>query len=422
MTPRSLTALVLVSILTAGSLAACTGDDDSSDPGTLTILSSFTTGNATGDHFAKLKQKFTDETGIKIDVEEANTNDIGNVYEASKLANKERDIVILNFTPTTSDWLPQSQVVDVKKYLDQWGLTDQILPEAMKFWTQPEGVAGFPYIGFNWPVWYNTDLLKKAGVNDVPKTVDDLISASQKLKAQGVGGIVLGGAEWPVQNWITWMIQQYVPADEAQKIFEKGGYCASAGAVKGLNLFGRLRDSGVFIDNVQGYTADQMTTTYRTQKAAMVPNGSWAYPDTPAEVANVTRLAGFPVVSDGIYKKPTAFQGHSNGFFLSPNGEKKIASVEKFIRFMYRQDVVQSWVSDAAQIMSVKPDLLGAARSSLPLVQQGASLAKDVDFMLLPDSYLPSGMDYQPAGTKFIGSRGMKGEEFCKDLDKLYQK
>jgi hypothetical protein len=83
---------------------------------------------------------------------------------------------------------------------------------------------------------------------------------------------------------------------------------------------------------------------------------------------------------------------------------------------------VQGWVSDAAQIMSVKPELLGDAKSSLPLVRQGAGLAKDVDFQLLPDSYIPAGIDYQPAGTKFIGTRGMKGEDFCEDLDKLYQK
>jgi multiple sugar transport system substrate-binding protein len=422
---RHVTAFVLTSVLAAGSLAACSGDDDKGDASTLTILSSFITGNATGDQLKKLNTKFTEQTDIKIDVEEANTNDIGNVYEASKLANKERDLVILNFTPTTSDWLPQGQVVDVKKYMDQWGITEKVVPEALKFWTQDKGIAGFPYTGFNWPIWYNTDLLKKAGVNEVPQTVDDLIAASTKLRAAGIGPMVLGGAEWPVQNWVTWMVQQYTPADEAQKLFEKGGYCASPSAVKGLDLFGKIRDAGVFIDNVQGYTADQMTNAYFQGKAAMMPSGSWAYTNaaiTP-DLANATQLGGFPVSGDGTYKKPTAFQGHSNGFFLSPNGEKKIKSVEKYIKFMYQQDNLQSWVADASQIMSVKADILGDVKSTQPLVVKGNGVTTEkVDFMLLPDSYMPSGMDYQPVATKFIGTKGMKGSDFCKDLDKLYQK
>jgi multiple sugar transport system substrate-binding protein len=419
-----LAALLATASLAAGALTACSGDDAAeTDTQTLTILSSFTTGNATGDHFNKLAKDFTAQTGIQVDVEEANTNDIANTYEASKLADEERDLVILNLTPDTSDWLPQGQVVDVKKYLDEWGLTDKIVPEAMEFWTQADsGVAGFPYTGFNWPVWYNTDLLKQAGVTQVPATVDDLIAASAKLRAAKIPPMVLGGAEWPVQNFITWMVQQFVRPDEAKQIFAKGGYCASPGAVQGLDLLGKLRDSGVFVDNVQGYTADQMTSAYFAGKAAMMPSGSWSYTEAPPAIASATELGGFPVSTGGAYSKPTAFQGHSNGFFLSPNGEKKIASVEKFIKFMYDQPTLQGWVSEGSQIMSVKNDILGSVTSTQPLVVKGNELAPKVDYLVLPDSYIPSGTDYSPAGSEFLGKKNQSGAEFCKTLDKLYQK
>jgi multiple sugar transport system substrate-binding protein len=420
---RGVTALFLTSILAAGSLAACSNDDDAGDSSTLTFLSSFTTGNATGDQFNKLRQKFTEQTGIKTEVQEANTNDMEGAHEAAKLAGKERDIVILNLTPSTTDWLPQGQVVDVKKYMNDWGITDKLEPAAIEYWTQGDKVAGFPFSAFNWPIWYNMDLLKKAGVTEVPKTVDELIASAAKLRAAGVPPMIIGGAEWPVQNFVTWMAQQYVKPADAQKLFEKGGYCANADAVKGLDVLGQLRDAGVFVDNVQGFTADQMTTEYFQGRAAMMPSGSWSYSNASPEIANATTLAGFPVASGGVYSKPTAYQGFNTGFFVSPNGAKKLDAVEKFIKFMYEPANLQSWVSDADQILAVKGDLVGAAQSQKPLVTKGNKVTKEtVDFMLLPDSYIPSGVDYQPAGTEFIGKKGMKGSEFCKTLDKLYTK
>ena len=128
-------------------------------------------GQATGDQFNKLTTAFTKQTGIKVDVEEVNYADLPKAYEAAKLADKERDLVIENLTPDTTDWLPQGQVVDVRQYLDAWGITPKLDPAAVKYWTQGDsGVAGFPFIGFNWPVWYNMDLLKRAGVTSVPAT------------------------------------------------------------------------------------------------------------------------------------------------------------------------------------------------------------------------------------------------------------
>jgi multiple sugar transport system substrate-binding protein len=415
-------AFISVAALVAGTLSASSGGSEpAAETTTLSFLSSFTTGNATGDEFNKLAAQFTAETGIKIDVEEANTNDIADRFEATALAGEERDMVILNLTPSTTDWLPQGLVVDTRKYLDDWGLTPKIKPEAIKYWTQEQGVAGFPFIGFNWPIWYNMDLLKKAGVDKVPATTDDLIAAATKLRAAGIQPMSLGGADWPVQNFVTWMTQQYVKPADAEKLFKSGGYCANPNAVKGLDLLGKLRDAGVFIDNVQGYTADQMTTAYFQGQAAMMPSGSWAYTTASPAIAGATQLGGFPVPSGGAYTKPTAFQGYSAGFFLTKNGEKHIDGVKKFMDFFYSQKVLQSWVSDASQILNVTPTALGDAQATNPLTIKGNKVNADVvDFLLLPDSYIPAGFDYQPVATEFLGTKGMPGAEFCKALDKLY--
>jgi multiple sugar transport system substrate-binding protein len=415
-------AVFATAVVAAGALAACGGKSAAGDPGTITVMSSFTTGQATGDEFTRLTAAFTKQTGIKVDVEEVNYADLPKAYEAAKLADKERDLVIENLTPDTTDWLPQGQVVDVRRYLDEWGITPKLDPAAIKYWTQGDsGVAGFPFIGFNWPVWYNMDLLKRAGVTSVPTTVPELVDTAHKLRTAGIQPMALAGAEWPVQNFTTWMVQQFTPAAEAEQLFGKGGYCGSANARKGLDLFAMLRDQGVFIDNAQGYTADQMTTAFFNGDAAMMPSGSWAYTTAPAAITQATTLAGFPVTPGGIYPKPTAFQGTSAGILLTPNGATKLDSVRKFITFMYDKPNLAKWVSDAGQLLSVDPAQVSGAKSSNALVNKGVALTKDtVDYLLLPDSYIPAGYDYQPVATEFLGHKGETSAEFCKALDGLY--
>jgi multiple sugar transport system substrate-binding protein len=84
--------------------------------------------------------------------------------------------------------------------------------------------------------------------------------------------------------------------------------------------------------------------------------------------------------------------------------------------------VLQGWVSEGSQIMSVKNDILGSVTSTQPLVVAGNEITPKVDYLLLPDSYIPSGTDYSPAGSEFLGKKGQTGAEFCKTLDKLYKK
>jgi multiple sugar transport system substrate-binding protein len=415
-------ALVGAAAIASLSLAACGGDKSkAADTNEISVLSQFTANDANSKAFKAMTDKFSQQTGIKVDIETANNNDITTNYEASKLANKEKDLVALNLSAASSAWLKQGQVVDTSKYLDEWGIKDKLEPDAVKFWTQEDGIAGFPYSGFNWPVWFNMDILGKAGITTVPQTLDELIADAHALRAKNLPTMVLGGGDWPAANFVYWMGQQYMSATDAETIFKKGGFCANPNFVKGLDLMGRLRDEGVFVDNVQGFTADQMTTAYAQGKASMMPSGSWAYTQVPDNIAKATKLSGFPVVSGGQYSKPTGFHGFSNGFFLSPNGEKKIGVIEKFMKFAYAQENLQPWVADASQILAVKPDVIGAVKATNPLAVAGNALSEaNTAWLHLPDTDIPTGVDFQPAATAFLGKKGQPGSQFCKALDKLY--
>ena len=218
------------------------------------------------------------------------------------------------------------------------------------------------------------------------------------------------------------MGQQYVTPDEAKEIFAKGGWCANPNAVKGLDLFGQLRDAGVFVDNVAGYTGDQMTNAYFTGKAA----------DDAVRLVGLHRRLGrerqgrsttsrsWPASRSWrrALRQADRVPGPTR-LLPVPQGRREASTrSQKFIEYMYSDDVLKGWVSEANQILDVKPDdRRPAPTSNAPLVIKGAALADTVDWLVLPDGYFPAGMDYQPAATEFLGRQGTTGADFCQALD-----
>lgn len=389
--------------------------------GKITIMSNMVTGNATGDQLNKNVAAFTAATGIEVDVQEVNGEDLSMTFEAASIAGEQADIVILNLTPDTVDWLPNGLVVDPTQYLEEWGFKGQIQPAAIAAWTNDAGLNGFPFQGFNWPIWYNTALLEKAGVASVPKTFDELITAVKALRAAGIQPFALGGKDWTAQNFVTWTGQQYITPEKAAEVFAKGDWC-DPDVVKGLELFVRMRDEGAFIDNVAGYASDQMTNAYFTGEAAMMPSGSWAYTNAPPDIAEATELAGFPVPEGGHYTMPTAYNGFNTGFFLSPKGVENLDAVKQFFQYMYTSDVLKGWVSEASQTLAVTAESVAGATSDSPLVIKGSQVTDgNTSYMLLPDPYLPEGTDWGPTVTsEFLGQTGTTAADLCQKLEQQY--
>ena len=88
---------------------------------------------------------------------------------------------------------------------------------------------------------------------------------------------------------------------------------------KGIDLFVALRDAGVFVQSVEGLTADTMTAQFFAEDAAIMPSGSWAFEGTPEDLIESVEIGGFPNPSDGVWDKPTAYAGYtSSGLVAQP--------------------------------------------------------------------------------------------------------
>lgn len=422
------------------SLAACTtsgatangANSAGSDAqgGSISVATRWTEGSPKGAILKDEIAQFTKDTGITVNLTSGGEN-IDVTVETAVAAGQAPDVVIVNLFDKTLGWLDKGVTVPVDDYLTKWGLDGTFKDVPLQQWRvgqQADGaLRGFPYSGFTWPVWYNTDLLSKAGVDAVPTTTDELKAAAVKLRAAGIPPMIVGGNDWSGQKLFFQIIQSYMPAKEAQTVFSKGGYCANPDAMKGIQEFVDLRDAGVFVDNVAGFTASEMNNTYYSGGAAMMPAGSWAM--SPAVAADKeggtttvknTTLGGFPMPSDGgAYDKPLAYQGFtSGGFMLTPSGTSpgQIDKTEAFVKFFLNPDVVSNFVKNADSVPAIKGDFSASATN--PLLASALAL-DSVDYGVLPDVWVGSNSDpiTQVTGLAFGDA---SAQDICGGLDHAY--
>ncbi|MEU9202602.1 ABC transporter substrate-binding protein [Streptomyces sp. NPDC048332] len=360
-----------------------------SDPNTLVIHSQMG-GNAPGSPtFRAVVGQFRKENPDITVKNLVNGDDLGQVYETSRLAHAEADVVMVNLYDKTLAWTEVGATVPVGGYLDDWGLRERVIPKAVTEWTDPKGrLRALPYIGANWPVAFNEALLHRAGVDTPPTTSDDLISAARKLRGKGIAPFTVGGNDWTGQKLLAQIIQTFMNPAEARHVYATGDFSGVRGAQDGIAYFADLRDAGVFADKAQGLTSDTMTTQYNTAHAAMESAMSSALAKVPDNVVKTTSVGGFPLAAGAVQSKPTILRTYTvSGFWISPNGVKKIKNVERFIRFMYRPEVVDRFVTEGGRDMAVVTEALS---KDFPLVSKAQQLGDSVSQAVLPDQYIPS--------------------------------
>ncbi|GAA2682935.1 MULTISPECIES: ABC transporter substrate-binding protein [Actinosynnema] len=360
----------------------------SSKPGALSVHTQLSGAVAGAKVFADAVAAYERRTGRPVALLK-NGSDLPIVFETSSLAGAEADVALVNLQGRTLSWTGLGATIPLTGLLDEWGLSDKIIPEALAEWTDGDGnLRAFPFTRTNWPVSYNTRLLEQAGVQ-IPTTSDELIAVAQALRAKGIGPVTVGGSDWSGQKMFLQVIQGFLTPDEAKEVFSSGKLSESPAAIAGVQHFVELRDAGVFVDDVQGYTSDSELTQFNTGKAAIVPAMSSALAKVPAERAKEVVVGGWPKPSrGGVLEHPSvirSFNGH--GIWISRRGAEKLDLIKPFVQNLYSDEVIDSMILGSGRDMSRITDTVS---KDFPLVAQASRLTdQQVSPVMLPDLVIP---------------------------------
>lgn len=221
-------------------------------------------------------------------------------------------------------------------------------------------MMAFPFIASTRTLFYNTDLLAKAGVSGPPKTWDELLAASKKVSALGGGvygyGMPLGneeaqaetsiwtfgaGGSWTDGDKITVNTPQNLEGvQQMQKMVQEKATQPNPGASDRTPML------NVFIQGKIGMAVGLPPTIGQIKEKN--PALKWATAPIPTK-------SGEPVTL-GVADHLMAFKN---------DGKKKVA-ITKFVDYFFAQDTYATWVGaegflpttkSGAEKLSSKPEL-----------------------------------------------------------------
>lgn len=360
---------------------------------------------------------------VTINIDYIPSLDLPSKIETMFLAGNEPDVIVFNYMGPSLDWIKSGLAVPLNDQIKQWGLDSQFKEDALKTWAEPDGrLAGIPLPGFDWPVWYNMDILKKAGVDKIPTTQAEMIDVAQKVRKAGFQPFSIGGKMGALTQLYQTVINQAFTQEDQALHYREGNYGSSDAAKKVTQSFNDLWKAGVFCDGCEGMDWGAMESNYFDGKAAMGFDGMWAYNAAPKAIQEVTTLGGFPVLDGAIADKPSAIMGAfvNQGIFVTRNGAKQMDELGKFITFLHTKAEYQPYL-DAQAALSPLKDISVQPDKTSPLYTQSLALGDKVWRVRAGETLIPAAAwnEWDKIAVATMDHQNT-GEAVIKMLDAMY--
>jgi raffinose/stachyose/melibiose transport system substrate-binding protein len=331
----ALLAFLAVSLIFAGG-----GKQSAGGGKTLSIA---TSANWTKDIDRTLADKFTAETGIKVEFQAIPDDQYFNVLKARLSMGETADIFMTNAGTSLEDFQPE------KNFLELSG-------EPWVARTSDWAIPGISYNGkivaFNlwspdtWSVLYDPAKFQKAGITSIPKTYADFRAACDKLVAAGyIPFYGSGSAVWFQTIWFSAILgvaKQQDP-DYQNKFNNNTLKFADVSAYElALTQLKELHDSGYFGPTFMADTWENSITEMAKGKYAMII----VYSTYQNEVAAATPNSGaekwemfpFPLVDNTEYGISTGGVVH----VINKNSQN-IDAAKAYLNFRSRVDNVEAF-------------------------------------------------------------------------------
>lgn len=263
-------------------------------------------------------------------------------------AGKLPDLVIID-NPDHAAYAQMGLFADVTKYVSKWPERKNYFPGPWKSTTLNGKNYGIPFTSNCLALFYNVDMLKKAGVNP-PETWTDLRASAKKLSGNGTFGLGISAvkSEEGTFQYLPWLLSSGAKIDKLD----------SKQAIKSFAILSDLVKDGSMPKEVINWTQADVMMQFSTGKLAMMVNGPWNIPEVKRNAPNMN-WSVVKIPRDKIFS--SVLGGENFGVvkgknveaswkFLQYVGSPKVVKeyAVKFNMFPPRQDVAgdKAWTED----------------------------------------------------------------------------
>ena len=297
-------------------------------------------------------------------------------------------------------------------------LMDTILPAVADTMKDAEGNGcyGIAIKGNYFGLIYNKALLDQAGVESVPKTLDELKDCVEKLKAAGITPFTGGLAEWWVYKH---MFQHFAGATGDYQglvtAMEKGEASLADYPVIADNFFefiDLVKDNG----DAKPLEADlsaEIAAFASGQAAIICGQGAWVEADVKKIDPEIDMIfTGYPVSDNAEDCK--VITGSDQALHVYNESDNKEA-VLNFVNWWYTSDYGKAWFTEVAGVV---PPITTDVQPDLQIPQQGAAAVEaegslPLGIVLSTDSFHQA---FGEAMQAYVGGNASK-EDTIKAID-----
>jgi multiple sugar transport system substrate-binding protein len=274
--------------------------------------------------------------------------------EIAKLSNTLPDLTVFD-NPDFASFAAAGYLVDLTDRMNAWGQLNEFQPGPLSTVQYKGRTYGIPWYSNDLALFYNKDMLDKAGVQP-PKTWNDLQSAAKKLTRNGVYGLAIAAVKSEVGTF------QFIPW-----LYSAGGSydkLDSPAAVHALSFLAQLIRDGSMSKEVVNWAHGDLSKVFEGGQAAMVIEGSWEVWVLRRDTPNLNwGVAPIPTAQPG-GKSVTDLGGYDVG--ITTNA-KNVDAAFTFLTYIGGKDAEGKYAMGVTSIPSRKDVQLSQEYSQYPI-------------------------------------------------------
>ena len=222
--------------------------------------------NATGPYFQQMADEFHKANpGIEVKIDVVNWNVLLQTLQTDISGGTTPDLSIIG-----TRWLLDFVKDGVAEPLDSY-MTPEFKSGFVPIFLQPGSIGGkiygLPIAASARALFYNKEILTKAGFANGPATWDDVVAAARKIKGTGPYGFGLQGKE--IETDVYWYYALWSYGGELVNKQGKAAFDSPAG-VKALTLYKTMIDQGLTEQGVTSYNREDLQNLFKQGRLGMV--------------------------------------------------------------------------------------------------------------------------------------------------------
>lgn len=334
----------LAGVLALGGLAACGNDSDSGgddDVVTLSYWKSADTGRPDFEAFMEVVNKFNDEhEDIQLDVN-TTPNDDYRTRLNTRAAGGDLPDVFQVWPGAELRPLVEAGAVEPIDDIEDYWLDSGLLEEgSFDEFTIEDNTYAVP-VNSNPThfIYYNKDMLSKAGYDSFPEDYDGFLQLIEDLKDEEVTPISLGNSGgWVLQSvYISTIADRFTGPDFLEDVENGDRKFTDPEFIQGLEVIEELNNMEAFNNDLNTIDSMQMIDQFLQEESAMVMDGNWAATEI-IENKQEDQDIGITTIPLGDRNSISNTMGSASAINSDISDEKKEAAKE-FLKWLYNEEL-----------------------------------------------------------------------------------